>query len=80
MTTPAAPPKQKPVIVDGKLWKAARQLTLRDGTEYQVSKVVHVDSYNLVIVPVGSEELIMIPKHAIDRAVLHRERFVKAAE
>lgn len=69
--------KQRPVIVDGKLWKAVKSLHLRDGTAINVSKVVHVDTHHIVIVPVGSDELLLIPKHAIDRAELHRERFVK---
>ena len=77
MTAPIAPPKHKPPVLDGKLWKAARVLYLRDGTEYAVGRVLHVDTHHLVIVPVGSEELVLVPKHSVDRALLHRERFAK---
>lgn len=78
MDAPVTPQKHKPPMPDGKLWKAVRVLYLRNGQEIAVSKVVHVDTHHIVIVPLAKDELLLIPKHAIDRAELHRERFVKA--
>lgn len=75
---PAPAAKHKPPIPDGKLWKAARSITLRDGTVYAVRQVVFVDSYNVVILVDGADDLILVPKHAVNSALLHRERFVKA--
>lgn len=72
--------KHKAPIPDGVLWRAVKTLFLRDGTQLEVRRVLHVDRYDLVIMPAGADEPLLIPKHAVNSARLDRSRFARGGE
>lgn len=60
--------KRKNKITESVLWKAVDLIVLRGGRHIDVSKVIAVTTYTIVVKE--DQHVIMIPKHAVDWVTL----------
>lgn len=75
-----ADPKLSDGAREAKLWRSAEKIHLRDGTIWNIVKVLVVTRYTIIVrVDEGNgDEVKLFPKHAVDRVDMKKQGEIQA--